>query len=217
MKKIVVLSGAGVSAESGLKTFRDHDGMWENYNVMEVATPEAWLKDREMVLDFYNKRREQVVLAQPNYAHKKIAELEEKFDVHVITQNIDDLHERAGSSKVLHLHGMITQARSENDDNEIIDIGNKNLKIGDLSPSGSQLRPHVVWFGEPVPAMYEAERITSTADILIVIGTSLVVYPAAGLIHAVREKTEKYIIDPAPSAPGARRRPTPFGPTSSSI
>ncbi len=193
-KRIVILSGAGISAESGLKTFRDSGGLWEGYNVEDVATPEAWVKDPKLVLEFYNERRKNVAAAQPNDAHKRIAELEKKYDVNVITQNIDDLHERAGSSNVLHLHGEIFKMRSERNNNIITDIKG-DINIGDKATDGSQLRPFIVWFGEPVVKMEEAVQVVHAADIFVVIGTSLAVYPAAGLVDFVSTKTPKYIID----------------------
>ncbi len=196
MKKIVVFTGAGVSAESGLKTFRESGGLWEEYNVMDVATPDAWKKDHQLVLQFYNKRRKQVMEAKPNEAHIAIARLQKKFDVHVITQNIDDLHERAGSQKVLHLHGEITKSRSTLDPNLIYDIKGWELNIGDLCDKKSQLRPHIVWFGEMVPNMETAYQITAEADVFVVLGTSLYVYPAAGLIDYAPEGIPKYLIDP---------------------
>ncbi len=195
MKKIVVFSGAGISAESGLKTFRDSDGLWENYNVYEVATPEAWQKDPALVLQFYNLRREQVLNANPNEAHQCISKLEEKYDVSVITQNIDDLHERGGCKNVLHLHGEILKSRSTLTD-EIFSIKGSELNIGDLCPKKSQLRPHVVWFGESVPNMDKAHEICKSADILIIIGTSLNVYPAANIINYVDKNCLIYLIDP---------------------
>lgn len=195
MKKIVVFSGAGISAESGLKTFRDSDGLWENYNVYEVATPEAWQKDPALVLQFYNLRREQVLNANPNEAHLCISKLEEKYDVSVITQNIDDLHERGGCKNVLHLHGEILKSRSTLTD-EIFSIKGSELNIGDLCPKKSQLRPHVVWFGESVPNMDKAHEICKSADILIIIGTSLNVYPAANIINYVDKNCLIYLIDP---------------------
>ncbi|HYG51141.1 MAG TPA: NAD-dependent deacylase [Flavobacteriales bacterium] len=200
MKKVVVFSGAGVSADSGLKTFRDSDGLWEEYNVYDVATPEAWEKDQKMVLEFYNKRRKQIVEAKPNAAHIALAELEKKFDVTVITQNIDDLHQRAGSTKVLHLHGNIQYARSTNKSkNEILyPITGWELNYGDKCPDGYQLRPHVVWFGEDVPMMSKAIEVVQHADILIITGTSLTVYPAAGLVYKAPKYNEKYLVDPKP-------------------
>jgi NAD-dependent deacetylase len=185
-----------VSAESGLKTFRDSGGLWEEYNVMDVATPEAWQKNPSLVLDFYNKRRTQVLNARPNLAHYSIAKLQERFDVVVITQNIDNLHERAGSKKVLHLHGEITKSRSTVDPGLIYHMESPELKLGMICEKGSQLRPHVVWFGEPVPQMEEACRIASTAELFIIVGTSLNVYPAAGLVDYVPEAAPKFIIDP---------------------
>jgi NAD-dependent deacetylase len=195
-KKVVVFTGAGISAESGLKTFRDSGGLWEEYKVEDVATPEAWEKDPETVLTFYNKRLKQVINAKPNPAHYAIAELEKKFDVHVITQNIDDLHERAGSKNVLHLHGEITKCRSSIDDALIYNVKNGEIKPGDKCEKGSQLRPHIVWFGEPVPFMERAAGISATAEIFIIVGTSMNVYPAAGLVDYVPELATKYLIDP---------------------
>ena len=194
MKKIVVLTGAGISAESGLKTFRDADGLWEGYNIEDVATPRAWRKDPQLVLDFYNMRRQNVLSAEPNAAHVGLAQLEKHFDVHIITQNIDDLHERAGSSKVLHLHGEILKMRSENDPSLIYEI-KKDIKMGDKAEDGAQLRPHIVWFEEPVPMIEKAAAIVQRADIFVVVGTSLAVYPAAGLINYAQFETPKFIID----------------------
>ena len=196
MKKIVVLTGAGVSAESGLKTFRDHDGLWHNYRIEDVATPEAWERDMELVLDFYNERRRALLEAMPNAAHIAIARLEDKYDVTVITQNVDDLHERGGSSKVLHLHGELKKVRSSVDPGLVYELQGWELKKGDLCEKGSQLRPHIVWFGEPVPMIEQAAKISAKADIMIVIGTSLQVYPAAGLIHYAFAGAPKYYIDP---------------------
>jgi NAD-dependent deacetylase len=193
-KKIVVLSGAGVSAESGLKTFRDGDGLWEGYNIEDVATPRAWKKDPQLVLEFYNYRRKNVLDAVPNAAHIGLAELEKKFDVHIITQNIDDLHERAGSTKVLHLHGEIFKMRSERNEELVYEIKG-DIKIGDKAEDGTQLRPHIVWFEEPVPKIEEAIPIVYGADIFVVVGTSLVVYPAAGLVNYTAFDVPKYIID----------------------
>jgi len=198
MKKLVVFTGAGISQESGIKTFRDSEGLWEEYDIMDVATPEAWAKNPELVLEFYNKRRKQTLAAEPNAAHKGIAELEKHFDVHVITQNIDDLHERAGSTKVLHLHGEITKVRSVVTE-EIYIIDDKPTFINDFCKSGHQLRPHVVWFGEDVPNMTIAQELTKTADILLIVGTSLNVYPAAGLVHETSEKCTKYLVDSSSS------------------
>lgn len=197
MKKLVVFSGAGISAESGLKTFRDSDGLWEEYDVMDVATPEAWRADPELVLEFYNMRRKQVLEAQPNSAHYALTELEEFFDVQIITQNIDDLHERAGSRKVLHLHGEVLKAQSSEDESLIYDIDGWELHMGQLCERGSQLRPHVVWFGEAVPNMEVAHEMTRSADYLLIIGTSLNVYPAAGLIHFAPPTCKKYLVDPS--------------------
>ena len=195
-KKIIVLTGAGMSAESGIKTFRDSDGLWEEYRVEDVATFDAWRRDQPMVLEFYNKRRAELGKAQPNKAHKALVELEKKFDVHIITQNIDDLHERAGSSQVVHLHGELTKGRSSVDDDLLYDIGYSDIKKGDTCELGSQIRPHVVWFGEPVPMIQEAAELLADADILLIIGTSLQVYPAAGLMHYAPSKCPKYVIDP---------------------
>lgn len=197
-KNLVVLSGSGISAESGLKTFRDSDGLWENYNVMDVASIEGWLKNPQLVLEFYNERRRQLKNAQPNEAHKILAELENFFNVYIITQNVDDLHERAGSKNILHLHGILTQARSTGDDSLIYDIGYNDIKWGDKCEKGYQLRPNIVWFGEPVPLIVEAERIVSNADIFVIIGTSLLVYPAAGLVYYVKSDTPVFVIDPKP-------------------
>jgi NAD-dependent deacetylase len=195
MQRLVVFSGAGMSAESGLKTFRDSGGLWEKYDINEVATPEAWARNPELVLEFYNQRREQIISAEPNAAHKALVELESKYDVCIVTQNIDNLHERAGSKRVLHLHGEISKAKSERNDDVVVEkLG--PIKIGDVAPDGHQLRPHVVWFGEPVPEYEKALKIISEADILIVVGTSLNVYPAAGLVHYVPEHCEVHLVDP---------------------
>ncbi len=196
MKKLVIFTGAGVSAESGLQTFRDSDGLWEQYRIEDVATPQAFRKNRKLVLDFYNLRRRQIIEASPNAAHLAIAGLENLFSTHVITQNIDDLHERAGSSHVLHLHGEITKARSSLNPTIIYNIGGKDIVDGDVCELGSQLRPHIVWFGELVPEIDRAAQIISEADILIVIGTSLAVYPAAGLIDYARFECRRFFIDP---------------------
>lgn len=198
MKKIVVLSGAGVSAESGIKTFRDSDGLWENYPVQEVASIEGWYKNKKLMLDFYNQRRKEVEKAQPNDAHKIIAQLEKDFKVTVVTQNIDNLHERAGSTNVIHLHGEITKARGERDDEKSIDIGYSDIKLGDKFRDGTQLRPFIVWFGEAVPRLSDAANEVQTADILIIVGTSLVVYPAAGLVNYTKPGCKIYIVDPKP-------------------
>ncbi len=194
-RKIVVLTGAGISAESGLQTFRDSDGLWEGYNVYDVATPEAWAKNPPFVQEFYNKRRKAVLEAQPNKAHQLLAELEQYFEVCIITQNIDNLHERGGSTNVLHLHGEITKARSILDENLVYDIDGWELKMGDRCELGAQLRPFIVWFGEAVPMMEKAIRQVESADIFVVIGTSLVVYPAAGLLQYAPAGIPVYIID----------------------
>lgn len=197
MKKLVVLSGAGVSAESGIKTFRDSDGLWENYDVRDVASIEGWYRDRKTVLNFYNDRRRQIEKAQPNEAHLIIAELQKWYDVVVATQNIDNLHERAGSKNVIHLHGEITKVRPEDrEDSGIVDIGYKDVNFGDTDKRGVQLRPHIVWFGEAVPKLEEAAGEVSKADILLIIGTSLAVYPAAGLVRYVNYGIPIYLIDP---------------------
>jgi NAD-dependent protein deacetylase/lipoamidase len=193
-KKIVVLTGAGVSAESGLKTFRDSDGLWEGYNVEDVATPDAWRRNPQLVLDFYNERRKNVLDAKPNAAHYGLAELEKNFDVQIITQNIDDLHERAGSTSVLHLHGEIFKMRSAVNTTLIYEIRN-DIKLGDVAADGRQLRPYIVWFGEAVPMIEEAVTVVQSADIFVVVGTSLAVYPAAGLIHYASSLIPKFIID----------------------
>lgn len=196
MKKLVVLTGAGMSADSGLKTFREMGGLWEEYDVMEVASPTAWKNDQELVLRFYNERRKQLLEAEPNEGHRGLVELEKHFDVQIITQNVDDLHERAGSSSILHLHGELRKARSTFDPTLIYDIDGWELKTGDVCAKGYQLRPHVVWFGEPVPAMDDAIGIVRQADILVIIGTSLNVYPAAGLIHYAPPSIPVFLIDP---------------------
>ena len=196
-KQLVVLTGAGISAESGLQTFRDSDGLWMGHDVYAVATPEGWKKDPELVLDFYNMRRREVAKARPNAAHEAVAALQENFTVTVITQNIDDLHERAGSKNVVHLHGEIFKMRSEKDENTYYDI-NGDINFGDLAPDGGQLRPHVVWFNEQVPMIIEAKMIMSRADIFILAGTSLQVYPASGLIDYLPDDIPKYIIDKKP-------------------
>jgi len=196
MKKLVILTGAGMSAESGIRTFRDSGGLWEEYDVTEVATPMAWAKNRDLVLRFYNERRRQLAGCTPNEGHLGLAALEKYYDVNVITQNIDDLHERAGSKKVLHLHGELTKARSTKDPSLIYDIGYSDIKPGDKCEKGSQLRPHIVWFGEAVPMMDEAVRITKTAEIFVVIGSSLNVYPAAGLIDYAPREASLWLIDP---------------------
>jgi len=197
-KKLVILSGAGISAESGIKTFRDSDGLWEGHDVMEVASPEGWHKNRELVLDFYNKRRQQLKDVKPNRAHEILAELEADFDVHVITQNVDDLHERAGSTKVLHLHGELLKVRSTKNENYVLDWTD-DLNLGHFDDNENQLRPHIVWFGEAVPALEESVAITMQADYLVVIGTSLQVYPAAGLIDFAKPEAEIFYIDLNPA------------------
>jgi NAD-dependent deacetylase len=196
MKKLVVLSGAGISAESGIRTFRDMGGLWEEYDIMEVASPEGWQKNPELVQKFYNDRRRQLLECEPNRAHKALAEMEKYFDVHIITQNIDDLHERAGSSKILHLHGELRKSQSTKYPELVYDIEGWEIRAADVCEKGSPLRPHVVWFGEPVPAMEPAIGITMKADIFVVIGTSLNVYPAASLLDYVPQGTPVYLIDP---------------------
>ncbi len=196
MQKIVVFTGSGISAESGIKTFRDSGGLWEEYDIMEVATPEAWKRNSSLVLDFYNKRRKQITESIPNPAHLALAKLEKKYDTWIITQNIDDLHERAGSKKVLHLHGEICKSRSTADCELIYDIKGSELNLGDICEKGSQLRPHIVWFGEEVPKMEEAAKLTASADVFIIIGTSLNVYPAAGLKEYTKYGIPIYLIDP---------------------
>lgn len=193
-KKLVILTGAGISAESGLKTFRDSDGLWEGYNIEDVATPRAWRKDPQLVLDFYNFRRKNVLDAKPNAAHYGLAELEKDFDVTIITQNIDDLHERAGSTNILHLHGEILKMRSERDP-ELIYPVTGDIRLGDKAEDGCQLRPHIVWFEEPVPMMELAVPIVNRADLFVVVGTSLVVYPAAGLVNYTRQDIPLFVLD----------------------
>ena len=199
-KKVVVLTGAGISAESGISTFRDSDGLWEHYRVEDVATHEAYLRNPELVLNFYNERRRQLFEVQPNEGHRQLVRLEEKYDVHIVTQNIDNLHEQAGSSNVLHLHGLLTQARSDRDDNLIVEIGDRDIHLGDKAPDGAQLRPHIVWFGEAVPNIEPAALLCEEADYFIVVGTSMNVYPAAGLIHYVPRTTPCYLVDPKAGA-----------------
>ncbi len=195
-KRLVVFTGAGVSAESGIKTFRDSGGLWEEHKIEDVATPEAWHKNKELVLEFYNQRRKQVIQAQPNAMHLFLADLQKKFDVHIVTQNVDDLHERAGSKKVLHLHGEIMKARSSNHEHLTYALKKPDISIGDFCEKGSQLRPHIVWFGEMVPEMENAYTIAEQAELFVVIGTSLNVYPAAGLVSYVSAHTPKWLIDP---------------------
>jgi NAD-dependent deacetylase len=196
--KLVVLTGAGISAESGISTFRDAGGLWEGHDVMDVASPEGWRKNRELVLDFYNQRRRQLHEVQPNLGHYTLAELEADFDVHIITQNVDNLHEQAGSTKVLHLHGELFKVRSTRNPDYILDWQH-DLIIGDVDKNGFQLRPHIVWFGEAVPALEEAVEITQQADYFAVVGTSLQVYPAAGLLHYTHYNTPIFYIDPNPA------------------
>ena len=203
-KKIAVLTGAGVSAESGITTFRDSDGLWENHKVEDVASIEGWYRDREVVLDFYNARRTQLATVRPNAAHLAIASLEDEYDVTVVTQNVDNLHERAGSTRIVHLHGELTKVRPENCCNEmdgfseetVFDIGFDAIEVGDKAPNGAQLRPHIVWFGEAVPKIDAAIDAVEAADIILIVGTSLQVYPAAGLYRYARMGTPIYIIDP---------------------
>ncbi len=199
MKKIVVMTGAGVSAESGIRTFRDSNGLWEDHEVMDVASPEGWARDREMVLRFYNARRAQLKEVSPNAAHKAIRDLEEHFDVRVITQNVDDLHEQAGSSRVLHLHGELRKVRSTFDETLVYDW-TEDLNVGDLCDDGHQLRPHIVWFGEAVPMLPEAIHQTKQADIVIIVGTSLQVYPAASLFSYAKSSAPVYYVDPKPAS-----------------
>ena len=220
MKRVVVISGAGISAESGLKTFRGADGLWRGYRPEEVACPEAWRRNPGLVLDFYNERRKAVREAQPNAAHRALVELERAYDVRIVTQNVDDLHERAGSSSVLHLHGEIRQARSTQDPTLVTHLGDGDIELGDTCTLGSQLRPHIVWFGEMVPAMEEAAEMVGEADVVIVVGTSLVVYPAASLVFEARKDARRIVVNPeipeavagagfegwrSPRRPGCRR------------
>lgn len=199
MKKLVVLSGAGISAESGIKTFRDADGLWEGHDIMEVASPLGWQKNPELVLDFYNKRRKQLHEVQPNPGHYILAELENHFEVHIITQNVDNLHEKAGSTNVLHLHGELLKVRSTKEESYILDW-NDDLTTAHKDLNGFQMRPHIVWFGEDVPAIEEAIELAEQADIFIVIGTSLQVYPAAGIMHYTKPETPVFYIDPKPAS-----------------
>ena len=201
-KKIVVLTGAGVSAESGISTFRDNNGLWDQYNVEDVASIEGWQRNRELVLDFYNQRRKDLAGARPNAAHLAIAEMEKDYDVTVVTQNIDNLHERAGSTRIIHLHGELTKVRPENglydinfSEQEVFDIGYDECNIGDMAPNGNQLRPHIVWFGEAVPKIERAIDVTEKADIMLIVGTSLQVYPAAALYRYAKPTTPIYIVD----------------------
>jgi NAD-dependent deacetylase len=197
-KKLVVLTGAGISAESGIKTFRDANGLWEGHNVMDVASPGGWQRNKELVLDFYNQRRRQLHEVKPNLGHYTLADLESEFDVNIITQNVDNLHEQAGSLKVLHLHGELLKVRSTVDETYILEW-KSDLNIGDFDKNGNQLRPHIVWFGEAVPALDEAIEITQTADYLVIIGTSMQVYPAAGLLHYTNKNVPIFYIDPKPA------------------
>ncbi|MBP9688665.1 MAG: NAD-dependent deacylase [Bacteroidia bacterium] len=204
--KLVVLTGAGISAESGLQTFRGADGLWEGHNVYDVATPEAWHKNPNLVQDFYNMRRKAVLDAKPNAAHFALAKLQQNHEVQIITQNIDNLHEKAGSKNILHLHGEITKSQSDKNPKLVYDIDGWELKIGDLCEKGSQLRPHIVWFGEPVPMIEPAANIVNTADMLVVIGTSLQVYPAAGLLNYTQPQTPVFVIDPAKPPVGINQK-----------
>lgn len=195
-KKLVILTGAGMSQESGLRTFRDMGGLWEEYDITEVATPEAWRRNPSLVMKFYNERRKQLYECEPNDGHRGLVDLEKDFEVSIITQNVDDLHERAGSSKVIHLHGELKKARSSVDESLVYGIDGWELRFGQKCAKGSQLRPHIVWFGEAVPAMDDAIPLVKEADILVVIGTSLNVYPAAGLVNYTRSGTPIFVIDP---------------------
>jgi NAD-dependent deacetylase len=196
MKRLIALTGAGISAESGIATFRDAGGLWEGHKVEDVATPEAWRRNQELVLDFYNQRRKKALEVKPNRGHEILAELEKNFDVTIITQNVDNLHERAGSSHVLHLHGSLFESRSTKNPALVYPVKGSELNMGDVCELGSQLRPNIVWFGEAVPMMEVAADIASNADIFLVVGTSMVVYPAAGLIDYVPDRVRKYVIDP---------------------
>lgn len=196
--KIVVLTGAGISAESGIKTFRDSGGLWEGHDVMEVASPQGWATNRELVSEFYNLRRAQLLEVEPNAAHKAFAELEKDFRVRIVTQNVDDLHERAGSTSVVHLHGELLKVRSSVDEDYILDW-KKDLNADDVCPKGSPLRPHIVWFGEQVPMLETAANLVARADVLFIVGTSMQVYPAAGLVHYAGSQVPIYFIDPKPN------------------
>ena len=198
MKKLVVLTGAGMSAESGISTFRDTGGLWEKYEIDDVATPNGWRRNEALVLDFYNQRRKQLLNSKPNAGHFALAELEKDFEVQIITQNVDNLHERAGSTNVVHLHGELMKVRSTGPGEEVFDVptDKPDVNVGDNCPKGFQLRPHIVWFGEAVPEIEKAEHLTMQADILVIIGTSMQVYPAAGLIHNAKSGTPIYLIDP---------------------
>ena len=199
-RRIVVLSGAGISADSGLKTFRDSDGLWEGHRVDQVATPEAFARNPQLVIDFYNARRRQLLEAQPNAAHHALARLADHYDVRIVTQNVDDLHERAGSRQVLHLHGELTKVRSVRDETRVRDIGYSRMEFGETDTDGSLLRPHIVWFGEAVPLIDLAAEWVSQADALLVVGTSMQVYPAAGLLECAQPGTRCYLVDPRPPA-----------------
>lgn len=205
MKKIVVLTGAGISAESGLSTFRDSGGLWESYNIDDVASIDGWHRNCELVLQFYNDRRKQAHKANPNAGHYALTDLEKKYDVSIITQNVDNLHERAGSTNVIHLHGELSKARSSVDENDVYEIGDAEIKLGDVCKKGSQLRPNIVWFGEMVPMMNLAMELTKSADIYVVLGTSLQVYPAAGLVDYVSQYAQIYVIDPIKPENNIRR------------
>ena len=198
MKNLVVLTGAGISAESGISTFRDSGGLWEQYRIEDVATPEGWMRDPKLVTDFYNQRRKQLLEVEPNYGHIALVELEKYFNVYVVTQNVDNLHERAGSKNIVHLHGELTKVRSERFDHLIYELtpDRYEVKIGDKCEKGFQLRPHIVWFGEAVPMLEEAVRLAQKADIFVVVGTSLNVYPAASLVHYVQPEVPVYVVDP---------------------
>ncbi len=209
MKKLVVLTGSGISTESGLRTFREMGGLWEEYDVHEVASPQGWANDMDLVLRFYNERRKQLLDAEPHDGHKGLAELEDHFDVEIITQNVDDLHERAGSTKVLHLHGELKKVRSTLDPSLVYELDGWELKRGDTCEKGSQLRPHIVWFGEAVPLIEDAVEITQQADAFAVIGTSLLVYPAAGLLDYVSPSVPIYLVDPY-EVPVPRHREVDF-------
>jgi len=208
MKKLIALTGSGISAESGIKTFRDSGGLWEGYDVMEVASPEGWSKNKELVLDFYNQRRKQAISSEPNAAHFALAELENHFKVTIITQNVDNLHEKAGSTDIIHLHGELFKSRSTVDESLVYDISGWELNLGDLCEKGAQLRPHIVWFGEMVPMMEIAMEKVLEADIFLVVGTSLVIYPAAGLLDYARIDIPKYIVDP--NIPEIRKQPNMY-------
>lgn len=204
MKKLVVLSGAGISQESGISTFRDANGLWENHRIEDVASPEGWRRNRSLVLEFYNQRRKQLLNCKPNKAHEILVELEELFNVEIITQNVDDLHERAGSKKILHLHGELMKSRSTLDEKLVYNMETWELKLGDVCEKGSQLRPHIVWFGEMVPNMVPAAKIAAQADLFLIIGTSLAVYPANQLIDYAPKEAQVFIIDP--NAPEISRK-----------